>query len=202
MIRAEHIKKAIDYDIYLKAVEKLAALGQSSGSIQKESYVDFTRINVHRMQRLNKTTQLIPELTVVLKQIESDFIWLVLTESWCGDAAQSLPVFHCMEKICPRIQMKMIWRDENPEIMDLYLSDGKRAIPKLICLEKQSLKPVFQWGPRPAEAQELAIELTKQNINKEEKSLAVQKWYNQDKTLSVQKEMLQLIQDHLITAKS
>ncbi len=77
--------------------------------------------------------------------------------------------------------------------MDQYLTGTSRSIPKLICIEQESFIEVFTWGPRPAEAQTLMLELKNKNTSSAERSLEIQKGYNSYKTLTLQKEILTLI---------
>lgn len=118
---------------------------------------------------------------------------MVLTETWCGDAAQSLPALHQIANSNPNIEFRILLRDEHPELMDRYLTNGAKSIPKLIGFD-MDLNELFVWGPRPKAAQNLALELIKQGASKEEKGLAIQKWYNSDKTISLQKEINTLLE--------
>lgn len=198
MIRSENIQQSIDFQTYVNLMETAAAGGSTKGTLLSAENIAFTKLNLQRMHRLDKTITLLPELTSLLSKLTKDYLWLVITESWCGDAAQNIPVLHSIEKICPRISLKFLLRDEHLEIMDQYLTNGSRAIPKLICMEKQNLKEVFVWGPRPAKVQEIALKLISQKVSSDEKALAVQKWYNKDKTISIQEELLNIIKEHLV----
>ena len=128
-------------------------------------------------------------------------IWLVLTEGWCGDAAQILPVLDKMEKISEHIEMKLILRDENLDVMDAYLTNGGRSIPKLLVLDAHTNEVLGSWGPRPSELQEIVM-AEREEIKKiedkqarkqanQELAIRAQKWYAKDKTLSIQREVLQ-----------
>jgi hypothetical protein len=193
MIDKELIKKAMSYEAYEAMLQQLLSQGKTTGPNQSEEYFTYAKINLHRMQRLEKTISLNPELKHALSKITNNYTWLIITEGWCGDAAQNLPVFRLIEKECPHIELKLVLRDENPELMDNYLTNGSRSIPILICLEKSTRKEIFVWGPRPAELQQMVIKLIKDKIPKVEKGLIVQQWYNQDKTASLQREIQHLV---------
>ena len=192
-----YISKGISYENYQNLLDGLIAEGKTTGENQTEDFLNYAKLNLARMHRLNKTAALIPEVKEALLKVKSDFVFLILTEGWCGDAAQNIPVIHLVEKECEKIELKLLQRDENLELMDRYLTDGGRSIPKLICLDKRSLKEVFVWGPRPAAVQELMLELKSKNATLAEKGEVIHKWYNTDKTLSLQKELLVLIEKHL-----
>jgi len=193
MINEQLLSKAFSYADYKKLLEVLLAAGKTTGANQSPEFINYAKLNLQRMNRLEKTSVISEELKSQASRLQSNYYWLVLTEGWCGDAAQNLPVFHLIANLTPTIELKLLLRDEHPEIMDQYLTNGSRSIPKLICLEKTTLQPLFVWGPRPAELQKLVLELLAQQVLKEEKSLRVQKWYNNDKTQTLQHELLQLL---------
>lgn len=196
MITENHLAAALSYADYLKLVEELVSKNATSGSQQSETFIQYTKINLQRLTRVNKTTLLHESLQNTLRHLTKNYIWVVLTESWCGDAAQSLPVLHLMEEYGNKIELKLLLRDEHLDVMDSHLTNGSRSIPKLICLEKDTLKQVFVWGPRPAEAQNLAQSLLANGVDKETKGLEIQKWYNADKGQSIQNEIELLLKSN------
>ena len=136
MVKTEHLSKSISYPEYLQLLEKLMAGGKTTGLNRSEEYLGYTKINLQRMRRLDKTIILNDELKSKLAQVKKQFIWLVITEGWCGDASQNIPVLYTITKQCPNIQLKLVLRDENTELINRYHTNGSASIPKLICLEK------------------------------------------------------------------
>ena len=195
MITHELLDTAMNYSHYKNLLEDLLAQGKTTGSNQSEEYINYAKINLQRMQRIEKTTVLNDELKEALSKITTSYIWLVITEGWCGDAAQNVPVMHVIEKEYKTIELKCILRDEHLEIMDNYLTNGGRSIPKVICLDKNSLKEVFVWGPRPLPLQEIVMQMKKTNTSHQEKGLVAQNWYNADKTKTLQSEILNLVRN-------
>lgn len=193
----KYIDKSINYQEYMDLLDKLMSEGKTTGTNQSEDYLNYAKLNLARMHRLNKTATLTNELKAVLQKVKSKFIFLVLTEGWCGDAAQNIPVLHLIELENKNIELKLILRDDNLDLMDRYLTNGGRSIPKLICLEKESLKELFNWGPRPEAVQQTVLELKEKNVSLMEKAEIVHKWYAVDKTLSLQKELNDLIEKYL-----
>lgn len=192
-----YIQKAINYKQYRNLLQDLMAQGKTTGDNQSEEYLHYAKLNLQRMLRLEKTTVLSTDLTKACASVTKEVVWLVITEGWCGDAAQNIPVFEKITEICDKIELKLILRDEHPELMNAYLTNGSKAIPKLICVEKVSGKELFVWGPRPADLQTLVMDLKAEGASLEDKSLQVQKWYNADKTLSVQAEFTTLLRNFL-----
>lgn len=192
-----YLSKSISYEEYQNLLDGLMAQGKTTGTNQSEDYIAYAKLNLARMHRLNKTASLTSELKQTLSKVRSNFIFLVLTEGWCGDAAQNLPIIHLIENECKKIELKLLLRDENLELMDRYLTLGGRSIPKLICLDKTTLQEIFTWGPRPEAVQKIMLELKEKNTPLAEKGEIIHKWYNDDKTLSLQKEMQVLIEKYL-----
>lgn len=185
---------ALSYEAYIQLSNQLYGEGKTTGPNQTEALVNYTGLNLKRMNRLQKTTHLEDETLKAIESVREPQIWLVLTEAWCGDAAQILPVLSAMAEANPLIDMRILLRDDNPGIMDVYLTNGARAIPKLIVLDSNTLEELGQWGPRPSEAQEIMVAY-KQNPNRPYAELMkeLQIWYNRDKTATVQQEVSELI---------
>jgi len=154
----------------------------------------YTRLNLSRMQRLNKKITIDEELKLAVDEFQTPQTWYILTEAWCGDAAQNIPVIAALALSNPMITVKLLLRDENPEIMDAYLTNGGRSIPKLIAVDEE-LNELFTWGPRPAPAQEMLTEYKANPVKSyKEFSEDIQRWYIADKTASIQKELKVLLE--------
>ncbi len=116
--------------------------------------LEFTKLNLHRTNRISRTWQPSTELTAALARLTLPQTWLVLTEPWCGDSAQCLPCLVTMAEQQTEIGVQLVLRDDNPDLMDHFLTDGKRSIPRLVAFDATG-NELFQWGPRPAAAQEV-----------------------------------------------
>ena len=174
----------------------LLSENKTTGPIQSADLVEYTRLNFHRMERLNKTIVLSEQLQFVLDTLKKRWTFLVITEAWCGDAAQCIPLMHAISVASKgKIDLKLVLRDENLELMDQYLTNGGRAIPILICLETDTHKTLGKWGPRPQLAQDMVVEY-KQNPmgTHEEFKTLLHTWYAKDKTVAQQTEMIALIE--------
>lgn len=187
--------EVFDYKSFIHWVKELVAGGKTSGFTQNEVLNHFTALNLKRMQRIYKTSPLNDELAQAINNLESVQHWYVITEAWCGDSAQILPVMaRIAEAASGKIQLHIILRDENPAWMKIYHTHGSRSVPKLIAFDEHQ-KELFIWGPRPKEAQQLLLDW-KQNPggrswNDYEKELHT--WYARDRSGSLQQELLHLI---------
>ena len=195
-ITRELIEEAFTYRQYRELIDKLLERGRTTGDKDSEEIIHYTRMNVQRMKRQDKQISLNESLKEKLENLGSNWIWLVITEGWCGDAAQNIPAINKMAEAAPNIELKFILRDEHPEIMDQYLTDGSRSIPKLVCLDAESLEEIGTWGPRPAVIQEKAMQWKDDpEISKEEWAEKLHKWYADNKTEEQQIEFEQLIEE-------
>ena len=195
-ITRQDIENACTYSEYREMIDSLLESGKTTGENHSEAMLHYTKMNVHRMNRIDKRNKLNPELTDALYSVNRQMIWLVITEAWCGDAAQSVPVIQKMGDESKNIQVRFILRDENLEIMDQFLTNGRsRSIPKLVALDARTLDVLGTWGPRPDEAQKLYDELrSDEEISFQILAERLHKWYADDRTLSIQNEFLPLIE--------
>lgn len=186
----------LSYNEYRDKVLQLAAQGQTSGE-QTQEHIQATLINAQRMKRIDHQCELKPQLAEMASLVSEKHTWYVITEAWCGDSAQNTPVLAKIANASPNLEMRLLFRDENPEIMNQYLSNGKRAIPKLICVNDASKKVIGTWGPRPALIQDRVTEykLLHPTGSKDEFNQNLHLWYARDKTQSLQEEFLSLFSD-------
>jgi hypothetical protein len=187
------LENSFSYANYRKNVSDLIAKGLSTGHTQSEDLLKYSELNETRMNRLEKTIQVTGEVKAKLENIDKKYIWLVLSEGWCGDAAQIVPVIHKMAEVTDKIELKIVLRDDNDALMQQFLTNGGKAIPKLIVLETETLEVVADWGPRPAGAKQLILDYkAAHGVVDEPAKIALQKWYLHDKGISTQNEIVEM----------
>jgi len=188
------VDEGMSYEEYRQMIDDLLENDKTTGSNHSDEMIEYTRLNVHRMNRLDKRVKLSDSLKEKLEEIDEDLVWLVLTEAWCGDAAQNVPVIAKMADQSKNISLKLILRDQHLDIMDEHLTNGGRSIPKLVCLDADSLEEIGEWGPRPAILQEKAMEWKDDpELSKKEWAEKLHKWYADNKTEEIQSEFEELI---------
>lgn len=185
--------EALTYDAYRQHIDALLAAGKTTGPNQSDAMIDYTRMNVQRMQRIDKQFQPSSVMVRSIQSIQQPMWWVVLTEAWCGDAAQNIPILAKIAAQNPQIILKMLWRDENTALMDQFLTAGGRSIPKLIAVDPTSMQVLGDWGPRPAAAQKLYMDLKANNTPFMEASTQLHKWYATNKGIDLQQEMENLM---------
>ncbi len=201
------LQQALSYPAYREKINQLRAADKTTGDNHSEAMLHYTDLNISRMNRLDKTTRLTEETQTQLDNLPGPLTWLVLTEGWCGDAAQIIPVLQRMAEASDQVKLKLILRDEHPDIMDAFLTNGGRSIPKVVFLDTETQKVLGSWGPRPAAVQQMVVDsrdILNSITNPEEKKaryqelvVKAQKWYAKDKTRSIQRELLQALHHHL-----
>ena len=192
-IIANSLQKTISYTDYRALVRNLLAEGKATGPEQSEDLTNYSRLNDKRMKRLDKTIKISEEVMLAFQKLKQPQTWLVLTEGWCGDAAQNIPVLNKIAEATEQVDLKIVLRDEHLPLMDLFLTNGGRSIPKLIALDKDN-NVIDSWGPRPTTATKMAVDYKEKNgaldlVFKED----LQVWYNKDKGKSVQEDFVNLI---------
>lgn len=187
----------LSYKNYRQLIDDLLKEGKTTGANQSEALLNYAKLNVARMNRLDKTIELDAELENLVAQITSPQVWLVITEGWCGDASQIVPLFPKLAELNSNIEVRFLLRDEHLPLMDQYLQNGKsRSIPKLVVANKQG-EELFNWGPRPAAGQELYNHLKANDASYDTIKEEIHRWYSKDKTKSVQAELTQLLKENL-----
>lgn len=187
-------QKSISYQEYKDLTSQLTLEGKTTGSNQSEDLIHYTKLNHQRSKRIEKTYKVQQDTATFLQKISTPQHWIVITESWCGDAANILPIIAAMASVSPNIHLHIVLRDENLELMDHFLTNGGRSIPKLIAYNDQQ-EVLFDWGPRPTEAQNLFLQWRAKDPRPSfhDFHIEIQHWYNKDKGLATEKEILSLL---------
>lgn len=186
------INNSLSYNEYVNLVASLYAKGESTTKGGDPSLLEYTKLNMSRMKRLGKTTRLEDHVIQKIKTIDKPLTWVVLSEGWCGDAAQNLPVINAIAEQNEHISLRIVLRDENPELMQAFLTNGNMAIPKLIQIENDEVTNT--WGPRPTIATQMVADYkAKHGQLTPEFKTDLQVWYNNDKGADTIKDIMNLL---------
>ncbi|MEG8945473.1 thioredoxin family protein [Rosettibacter firmus] len=182
----------INYNEYFNSLKNKIELIEKNNLKEINGYpAELYKLNYQRSTRIEKTYKVNEELMRLIKYISEQY-WLIITEHWCGDSAQIVPYISKIAECNEKINLIIIERDKNLDIMDMYLTNGTRSIPKLIAFDYDG-KELFQWGPRPKEAQELINKAKAEGKSKKEFLELLHKWYAKDKGKSIEKEFYEII---------
>ena len=155
------------------------------------------KLNQHRSNRIYKHYEVSDEVREEISKIDEKQIWMVITENWCGDSAQSLPYIAKIASLNDNIDLRIVLRDSHPEIIDLYLTNGTRSIPKLVVFDMEGNEK-FKWGPRPEEAQKLMNQWKAEGIVKPELYEKLHFWYGRNRGKNIESEMLEIIRPKIL----
>ncbi|PWV55598.1 thioredoxin-like protein [Chitinophaga sp. S165] len=157
------------------------------------TYMNYVKLNQRRIERWHKHGILNPELIAAVQRIDKPQTWTIITEAWCGDAAHTQPFIQMVAEKNPLITLDYQLRDSPPFLIESHLTNGKKAIPKLVITDGMG-NELASWGSRPAQCQALFYELVAAHVSHDDKEIAIQKWYNEDKGVSVQLELLTILE--------
>ena len=187
------LDKSMSYSQYVELIENLVIQNATTGNDKTQEQVEFTKLNERRVKRWNKTLKIAEETQHKVKKYNKKTTWLVLTESWCGDAAHIVPVINKVAELNSNINFRLVLRDENEGLMNEFLTNGGKAIPKLIALDEQN-EVIGEFGSRPRIATQLVEEYKREyGMLTPEFKQDLQVWYNKDKGESTVEDLLGLL---------
>ena len=190
----EGLTKGISYSQYRDEVSNFMDTEDTSGPNKTEALINYTLLNDRRMKRWDKTIKVSDEVKERIAKFKGNVTWLVLTESWCGDAAHVLPFVNKVAELSDNIELKLVYRDENEVLMDAFLTNGGRSIPKLIMIDNATGNVLDTYGPRPSIATQLVIDhKEKHGVILPEFKEELQLWYNKDKGHTTIQDLLKLL---------
>jgi hypothetical protein len=186
---SERFRAGIAYAAYEEALKMYEAMSlPPDASADDRSHKAFATINHQRASRISRSYIPGEEITSLITRSSGAQLWGVLSEVWCGDSVQVLPYLARMEALRGDITLRILLRDINPDIMDRYLTDGKRSIPKLIVWDADG-EEIFTWGPRPAGAQAVVEEALAAGLPKHQRLEKLHLWYGRDRGRSIESEL-------------
>lgn len=190
------LEQAIDWEAYFKLMKDMAVSANPTGVYANPKMQRYTQSNEERTNKVLDKMVLNQKLYNALSELKEEWIWLVISEPWCGDASWGTTALYILSTATDNIEFKILLRDSHPDIIQAYQTNGGDAIPKLVCLRKNDLAELGTWGPRPALLQNLVNEMkAEEGITFMDSVRRLHAKYEEDMTASIQDEMLDLIRD-------
>lgn len=188
------LEHSISYNEYRSLVKRLVEENSTTGLEKTEALINYTKLNDRRMKRWDKTIKVSDDAKYKIEAFEEDITWLLITESWCGDAAHIVPAINKVAELNDKINLRIVLRDEDLGLMDAFLTNGGRAIPKLIMIDNASGNVLNTYGPRPTEATNYVNRFkAKYGTLTPEFKEDLQHWYNNDKGQNVIKNLTEIL---------
>ncbi|GGK23099.1 thioredoxin [Yeosuana aromativorans] len=189
----DSLQRSMSYSAYRNLVKQLVAEKSNTGIEKNEDLANYTLLNDKRMNRWDKTLKLSEEALTKLLQFNENISWLVITESWCGDAAHIVPVLNKIAEAI-NINFRVVLRDDNLELMDMFLTNGARAVPKMIMTDNLTGDVINTYGPRPNKATQMVQEYkAKYGAITPEFKEDLQVWYNKDKGQNIIQDVTEIL---------
>ena len=189
------MSRSFTYSEYKTFFEELVMQGSTTGSNQSDRLIQYTKLNLSRSKRVDKNFKPLKETSDFFKDFNREIKLKIITEPWCGDAAQIVPALAGLAELSEKIETEIVLRDENEELMNQHLTNGGKAIPVAIIIDAKNNETLGHWGPRPVVAQQMVMDYKAKPENERPKFddfvQEMQQWYNKDKTASIQNEVIQ-----------
>ena len=193
--------RSFNYSEYKTFFEELVKQGATSGLNQSDRLIEYTKLNLSRSKRVEKKFNPLRETRAFFKNFNKAIKLKIITEPWCGDAAQIVPALAAIAELSDKIETEIVLRDENEELMSQHLTNGAKAIPVAIIIDAETNETLGHWGPRPAVAQQMVMDYKAKPENERPKFdefvQEMQQWYNKDQTASIQKDLIQKLAELL-----
>jgi hypothetical protein len=180
----------MNFTRYQEYFQSIIHAEQPAPPYDDPDYINYTKLNWSRQQRWIKVGILNPFLADLVQKINQPQQWIVITEPWCGDAAHTVPFLYKLSELNSLITLDIQLRDQEPHLIQRYLSGTSKSIPKFI-IRNAADEDLMVWGPRPADSQVLFDRLKAEGADFEEFKMQLQQWYNHDKGVSLQEELLE-----------
>lgn len=182
----------MQFEEYISYFQAILENPDSYEGYQDEEILNYTKLNWSRMNRWLKKFEPNAETVSFINAITTKQNWILITEPWCGDAAHSVPMIYQMVKDNPLLVLDIQLRDSEPHLIDKYLTNGGKSIPKLVIRNEQG-KDLAVWGPRPQGCTDLFVMMKENGDEFNDIKEEIQKWYNQDKGVAIQEELVNLL---------
>ena len=191
------LSETISFEEYLELTKDIVEEKlPRAGIYLADNTFRYTRSNQERMKKVLDNIVLNQKLYNLLSDLKERWIWLVITEPWCGDASWGTPALCMIASASDKIDFRILLRDTHPEIIKAYQTAGTDSIPKLICLRKSDLKELGTWGPRPKELHEMVLKFKDSpGFDYRESVRRLHAWFEEDMTKSTQEEIIDCVKE-------
>jgi hypothetical protein len=187
-------RKSMSFEEYIRLTESIVAGNSSDEIYRNEKMLNYTKDNLARMNKIASNLAIDKRLYNELQPLQEEQTWVCITEPWCGDASQIVPALYLIASCNANIDFRILLRDANEDIMNNYLTNGGKSIPKLIMLQSETLEEIESWGPRPAVIQQIVQEQIHDTTTSfGDKVRMIHKWYDENNSKDLQEEFITIV---------
>ena len=185
----KYLNDSLSWEQYVAHIKDVI----ENGDKEKDTY-EYYPLNLTRIERLLKKIELSDAQKEKLATLDREVILVEITEGWCGDASQILPVVENIVEESDKLTSRIVLRDSN-DLIENYLTNGGKAIPIIVGVDKETKEELFKWGPRPEWAADILKDYKSNKIDHDEFVIELQKKYNKDKGNAIIEELLNILTD-------
>jgi hypothetical protein len=160
-------------------------------SLRFSEFLEHARKNADLWRDTYRLVKVPAESVARVAALPGRWHLLVMVEDWCGDAVNTIPMLARLAELAPNLDLRIVGRDDNPDLMDAHLTNGTRSIPVVIVLDADFVERGW-WGPRPAELQQWVIGEGRA-LEKDERYRHVRTWYARDRGRTTADEVVDVI---------
>ena len=150
------------------------------------------KINSDMWNAIYKRAALDADSMARARALHKPFNLLVLNEDWCGDSVNILPYVARLAESSSCIEMRIIGRDANRDLMEAHLTGHSRSIPVVIVYD-ENFRELGWWGPRPGPLQQWML-TDGLALPKPDRYPLIRAWYARDKGRTIVSEILSIIE--------
>lgn len=162
-------------------------------AIRFEEFIEAAQQNQQMWREMYRRAEVPEEIVERMRKLTSPRYLLVLLEDWCGDAVNTIPAVARLAEAVPQLDLRVLRRDENLDLMDQHLTGTSRAIPVVMVLD-EAFEEIGWWGSRPKELQAWFLSEEAQAMAKEDRYREMRRWYARDRARSTLAEIAELLE--------
>ncbi len=158
-----------------------------------EAFLEVASANRQLWFDLYQRARIPLEVALRARALRHPWKLLVLSEDWCGDAVNTVPVLARLADEVPQLALRILGRDENPAVMDAHLTGASRSIPVVMVLD-EDFREHGWWGPRPTPLQRWFLD-TGTQMEKDARYREIRAWYARDHGATTLAEVMALLEN-------
>jgi hypothetical protein len=164
-----------------------------ANAVPLASFIETAKVNKDLWESVARRATVPAEIVARAARLRAHRRLLVLLEDWCGDAVHTIPPLAALAAAVPQLELRVLARDVNLDVMDAHLTNGSRSIPIVIVLDECG-QELGWWGPRPAALQAWVMSPEARAMDPGVRYKEIRTWYARDRGRAALLELLDLME--------
>lgn len=120
-----------------------------------DAYKHAMTRNRDRVEENERRVELDGDTVRFFRSLARSLKVVVLAEDWCGDVIANLPVLGRLAREVGTLDVRIFYRDQNPDLIERWLNQGKyQSIPVIVFFD-ESFRELGHWIERPRSVTDL-----------------------------------------------